>query len=341
MHESMREVSIIIAAYRAERYIETSIRSALSQTRSDIEVIVVNDGSDDDTETIVRSISDPRLRLISQTNHGQSAALNRGAAAARGRYLKFLDADDHLNARHIEAQLHVLKGSKDNLASCSWGYFVDDPSALHIRREHTNRNYEEPLEWIVDSLSLDEGMMGGWMWLIPREVWDRSGGWNERLSMNNDFDFSIRLLLSSRGVRFADNAVYAYREGVSQALSGQRSRSAMDSAFLTTKLGCAALLEREDSLRIRKLCANRWQRWLYVFYPEFMDLAESAEAYIDELGGTDFAIEGGRLLRLLSPLIGWKAVRQIQVFAYRAGWGSVLRWKSRRRLDALAKNVRP
>jgi glycosyltransferase involved in cell wall biosynthesis len=334
----MTEVSIIIAAYRAERYIESSIRSALSQTVSDIEVIAVDDGSDDGTGTILRGITDSRLRVISQDNQGQSAALNRGAAAANGRYLKFLDADDQLNARHIAAQLRALQDSTDHLASCRWGYFVDDATALHIKPEHTNRDYDDPLAWVVDSLSLDEGMMGGWMWLIPRGVWERSGGWNERLSLNNDFDFSIRLLLSSRGVRFASDAVYSYREGVSQALSGRRTRAAMESAFLTTKLGCAALLRREDSARIRRLCANRWQRWLYVFYPDFMDLAADAEAHVNELGGSDFRIEGGRLLKLISPVIGWRAARQIQVRAYRAGWSSVLQWKTRRRLAALTKN---
>jgi glycosyltransferase involved in cell wall biosynthesis len=335
----MTKVSIVIAAFRAERYIEASIRSALAQTMSDLEVVVVNDGSDDNTEALVRSIRDPRLRLINQANLGQSAALNRGAAESRGEYLKFLDADDALNPVHVEAQLNALGGSTTELASCRWGYFVTDSTRLHARAEKTNCDYNDPIEWIIDSLSLDEGMMGGWMWLIPREIWDRSGGWDERLSLNNDFDFSIRLLLSSSGVRYAHDAVYAYREGVTHALSSRRTRAAMESAFLTTELGCDALLNHEDSGRIRTVCANRWQRWLYAFYPEFMDLADHADAKVRDLGGSNFPIEGGRLLHLLSPFIGWKAIRQIQVHAYSAGWASVLKWKSQRRLASLSKKA--
>jgi hypothetical protein len=148
-------------------------------------------------------------------------------------------------------------------------------------------------------------------------------------------------LLASDGVRYAQGAVYHYREGVSHALSGRRTKSAMESAFLTTELGCSALLKRENSPRIKRICADRWQRWMYAFYPEFPDLAHRAESRVSELGGSDFKIEGGRILRLLSPLIGWKASRQIQVHAYQAGWRSVLKWKSKKRLDALAKNTDP
>jgi glycosyltransferase involved in cell wall biosynthesis len=336
--ELMPIVSVVIAAFRAEQFIESSIRSALSQTIDDLEVVVVNDGSDDGTEGVVRSIGDARVRLINQDNRGQSAALNRGAAESRGKYLKFLDADDQLNPLHLQSQLQVLENSTTDVASCRWGYFVSDANLLHIRDEITNRNYSDPLEWIVDSLSRDEGMMGGWMWLIPRYVWNRCGGWNEILSLNNDFDFSIRLLLASSGVRYAPDAVYAYREGVTEALSGRRTRAAMESAFLTTELGCTRLLERENSSRIASLCANRYQRWLYVFYPEFPDLAMRAEVKVRELGGSNVSIEGGRILRFLSPLIGWKAVRQIQIQAYRSGWAPILRWKSNRRLASLSKD---
>jgi glycosyltransferase involved in cell wall biosynthesis len=329
-------VSIVIAAYQAERYIASSIQSALHQTLQDIEIIVVDDGSTDKTASIAQSIGDPRLRVVRQDNQGQSAASNRGAAEASGEYIKFLDADDQLNAVHIQAQLQALAGKTNVVASCRWAYFVDDPSLLRVREEHTNRDYERSIDWIVDSLSLDEGMMGGWMWLIPREVWNASGGWNEQLSLNNDFDFSIRLLLASQGVRYAPDAIYAYREGVGNALSATRGLKAMQSAFLTTEFGCNALLARENSARTRGVCANRWQRWAHVFYPDFPELTSKAEQRVADLGGSTFQIEGGRILRALVPVIGWKAARRLQRRAYKLGWAPILRWKSRRRLASLS-----
>jgi glycosyltransferase involved in cell wall biosynthesis len=332
-------VSIVMAAYNAARHIEASITSALAQTWSDLELLVVDDGSTDGTSDIVSSIADNRIRLVKQRNSGQSAALNRGVAESHGRLIKFLDADDVLNSRHIESQMAALGAGEDSIASCRWGYFVEDPQLVIPRDERTNRDYVEPIEWLIDSLSLDEGMMGGWKWLIPRRVFDRAGGWNESLSLNNDFDFSVRTVLASRSVRFAGDALYAYRKGASGALSASRSAQAMQSAFDTTAAGCGSLLAREDSPRVRRACADRWQWWLFHFYPDFPDLAARAESEVERLGGSGKRLEGGRLLEMLMPLLGWKGVRRLQASVYRAGWGGVLRWKEQKRLRQLSREL--
>lgn len=306
--------------------------SVLSQSLREIEVILVDDGSCDATSQIAESLDDSRLKVIRQLNAGQSAAVNRGVRESRGSFIKVVDADDWLGPNHLALQLDSLKETNEVLSSCAWTYFIKDPKGTQARIELANRDYEDPLEWLVDSLTVDEGMMGGWKWLIPRTVWERSGGYDERLSLNNDFDFSIRLLLASQGVRFAEGAIYAYRKGVSGALSGTGGRRAMESAFRTTEAGCAALLAREDSLRIRRICADRWQFWLFKFYPEFPDLANGAEQQIRSLGGSSLQMGGGRLMRLLEPWVGWKGVRQAQSIVYRFGWNRILAMKSRRRL---------
>lgn len=329
------KVSIIIPAYQAARCILTSVTSALNQTHRDTEVIVVDDGSEDGTSAALAGVQDPRLVVIRQQNRGQSAALNRGVAESTGDYIKFLDADDWINPEHVAAQAARLKEAPNHIASCRWGYFVHSHSATSVRHEFTNHDYDDPIDWLIDSLNRDEGMMGGWMWLIPRVVWDAAGGWDESLSLNNDFDFSIRTLLASRGVRFSPEAIYSYREQSSQTLSRQRSRAAMESAFKTTELGCKSILARENSTRTRRACADRWQRWEYDFYPTHSDLAARAADHVRALGGSAFRMQGGSLLRLLRPLIGWRAVRRLQMAAYRLGWQRVLRWKVDRRLRTL------
>jgi glycosyltransferase involved in cell wall biosynthesis len=332
-------VSVILAAFNAERTIARAIESALMQTKPPFEILVVDDGSTDATADAVHSLKDPSIRLIQQSNAGQSAALNRGARESEGDYIKFLDADDLLNEQHLSAQLDALRGTRNVIASCRWGYFVGEAIEPLVRNEHSYRDYDDPMEWIVDSLTLDEGMMGGWMWLIPRELLQRAGGWDERLSLNNDFDFSIRLLLASSGVRFADGAVYAYRKGVAQALSSTRHDTAMRSAFETTQAGCAALLAREDSPRIRRICADRWQWWQHHFYPEYPNLAAKSEEIIGQLGGSNVVLQGGLVMSLLLPLLGWKRTRRVQAFVHRNGWQRVLRWKHRRQLDEMNKQV--
>lgn len=333
----MELISIVIPAYNAEEWIAGAVQSALAQTWRELEVVVVDDGSRDGTAAVVAGISDPRLRLVRQENRGQCAALNRGFAEARGGFIKLLDADDWLNPEHLELMWRALAGSSDAVAACEWGYFVDGPLGAAVREEHANRDYADPLEWLVDSLTLDEGMMGGWKWLIPRAVWERCGGWDERLSLNNDFDFSVRLLLAASEVRFARGALYGYRKGVAGALSGTADAAAMLAVSLTTESGCRALLAREDSLRIRQICANRWQEWLFRFYPDHPELAAAAQQRIVELGGSSLRMGGGRLQAMLEPLIGWRGVRRIQSLVYRCGWEVVLRRKAARRLQRLAE----
>lgn len=328
-------VSIIVPAYNAEAWIGEALRSVIAQTHGDWQCIVVDDGSKDGTAAAVEALPDDRIALISQANAGQSAAANRGLEEARGDYIKFLDADDSLNAEHLAAQLQALDGRQDAVADCAWGYFVADPETVTPRKESTNRDFDAPLEWLVASLTQNEGMMGGWKWLLPREVIERAGGWNPQLSLNNDFDFSIRQLLAARAVRWAPRAVYRYRKTLTPTLSGSKGRRAMESALLTTQLGCAALRRQEDSLRIRRICADRHQGWLYQFFPDFPDLAHAAEAAVAELGGSQRPLEGGRLLQRLLPILGWKNIRRLQTIAYRSGWAAVLKRKEKQRVECI------
>jgi glycosyltransferase involved in cell wall biosynthesis len=118
-------VSVVIPAYNAGRYVDASVGSALGQSFTDLEVIVVDDGSTDDTAERLKRWSDPRLRVIGQANRGLAAALNHAICAARGSYLAFLDADDvwlpAKLARHVE--FHEKHPEID--ATFSWVRVID------------------------------------------------------------------------------------------------------------------------------------------------------------------------------------------------------------------------
>src|SRR5215203_2614836 len=102
-------VSAVVPAYNASRTVVEAVNSVLTQTVRDLEVIVVDDGSRDDTADVVRSIDDPRVSLITKQNEGASSARNAGIRAARGRYVAFLDADDLWLRSKLERQLDVLE----------------------------------------------------------------------------------------------------------------------------------------------------------------------------------------------------------------------------------------
>jgi glycosyltransferase involved in cell wall biosynthesis len=103
-------VSVLMPAFNAARTIAPAIRSVLAQTRADFELIVVDDGSSDETRRVVEPfLADPRLVLVSQENRGLAGARNAGLAQSRGRFVSPLDADDLWLPRYLETALAVLE----------------------------------------------------------------------------------------------------------------------------------------------------------------------------------------------------------------------------------------
>src|SRR4028119_1868603 len=104
------KVSVVIPCYNQARFLGEAVGSVLSQTHADFEVIVVDDGSTDDTRRVASSYAagDSRVRLISQENRGLAGARNRGLAESRGEYVVFLDSDDRLLAGALEVGVREL-----------------------------------------------------------------------------------------------------------------------------------------------------------------------------------------------------------------------------------------
>jgi len=111
--KSYPKISIIIPAFNAEKYIAETIQSVLNQTFENWELIIINDGSKDSTEDIIKSFSDVRIILISQENQGVSAARNRGLDIAKGSNITFLDADDILPPKSLEVRVNYLNINSD------------------------------------------------------------------------------------------------------------------------------------------------------------------------------------------------------------------------------------
>ncbi|MEO6847039.1 MAG: glycosyltransferase family A protein [Chthoniobacterales bacterium] len=120
-------VSIIIPCYNAARWLAETLDSALAQTWKDTEIIVVDDGSKDDSLTIARSYESRGVHVVAQANQGASAARNAGLLVSKGDFIQFLDADDALSENKIELQILALhQAGEKTLASCAWGEFKTD-----------------------------------------------------------------------------------------------------------------------------------------------------------------------------------------------------------------------
>ena len=107
-------VSVIMPVYNATKYVEEAVASVLNQTYQNLELLVIDDGSKDNTLELIKSFDDPRLHVFTQINQGANVARNRGLSEAKGEYVKFLDADDALYPEALEAQVKQMASLADN-----------------------------------------------------------------------------------------------------------------------------------------------------------------------------------------------------------------------------------
>ena len=163
-------------------------------------------------------------------------------------------------------------------------------------------------------------MMQCAIWLMPRQVLSKAGLWKEELSLINDFEFFTRVLCHAIEVRFTAGAPVYYRSGMSASLSGQRDRTAVESACNAMLLGTSHLLAVRDDARARRACANLLQDFIYTYYPDHKDLLTKAARRVKKLGGSDLSPTGTRPFEQLRDIFGWKVAKRIQCAAYRFGY---------------------
>lgn len=321
-------------AYNCETFVAEALESALAQSYPHIEIIVVNDGSTDTTAEQLDAFTSKGVKVITQSNLGQCAAANRAFQESSGTYIKFLDADDLIAPETIQAQLDALSDSTSHVASCRWGRFYgSNPEATAFNPE-PNWKDMPPIDWLCTAFREGASMLQSGIWLVPRAVLERSGLWNEELSLINDFDFFFRVLLASEGVRFADSGKLFYRSGVAGSLSSTFSATAARSAFSSLTLGTSALIEAEDSARTRQLCADVFQRWAYSFYPDHPEFSKLAEQNAESFGGSAEPFPAGRSISTVAKLFGWRAAARMRALFYGLGWDRVAQFKASRRYGA-------
>jgi hypothetical protein len=309
------QVSVIMPCYNAGKYVAEAVQSVLDQTEADLELIAVDDHSTDNTLEVLQSLAaDPRVRVVPlPENVGQAAAANRGWQLARGRFIKFFDADDIMAPRMVEQQQQRLEGRDDCVASAEWGRFHGDEVGTYRANPQSVWRDMDAREWLVESWMGARPMMQCGLWLIPRGLLEKTGGWDERLSLINDFEFFARVLCAAREVLFTPDCPMHYRSGVAGSLSGAKGKKAVESAYLSTTLGVEQLLAKRRDDRARQACANMLQDFLFTYYPACPELLDKIEAKLAELPAPTVRPAGGRGFRLAAALLGWRTARRLQM----------------------------
>jgi len=306
-------VSIIIPVYNKAAVVRETLNSALAQTYPNTEIVLVDDGSTDGSldilETYARDFPE-KIRLFPQKNAGVSNATNKGIQLAKGDFIQFLDADDLLSPEKIENQVKVL-GGKGNLAmcSCEWVTFLEKPESHQRWGLRIYQDYADPIQMVMD-LYHDGEMMQPGVYLCPKELIQKAGLWDERLTINQDGEFFLRVLLQAKEILFEPSGKVFYRKpgvtNVSQQKSYQASKSLLESYSRYER----ELLKTEDSERVREALAKNYLRFIYVTYPKYPDLIRDAEREIEKFAFTKPVRIGGPKFQQISKWIGFKnAVR--------------------------------
>jgi glycosyltransferase involved in cell wall biosynthesis len=320
-------VSILIPAYNTQEWIADTLRSAIAQTWERKEIIVVDDGSTDQTQTIARRFESDGVRVVTQKNHGAAATRNKAYSLSQGDYIQWLDADDLLAPDKVSRQIAALKQgvSKRTLLSSGWGHFM----YRYHRAEFTLTPLWcdlSPTEWLLRKMGQNLHMQTA-TWLVSRELTETAGPWNTALLVDDDGEYFCRVLLASDGVRFVPEAKVYYRVSGSSSVSYMgRSDRKIVAQWKSMQLHIGYLRSLEDSDRVRAACVKYLQNWLAGFYPERLDIVKRAQEMARDLGGQLELPRFSWKYSWIEALFGRRLARRAQVSLGRVKLSLVRSW---------------
>ncbi len=198
--------SVVIPAYNASAYITDCLNSVLAQCETDFEVIVVNDGSTDNTAQIVATFTDPRIHLLYRPNGGLAAARNTGIRAAKGKFVAFLDADDRWCREKLAAHGQALEADPTASVSYDWSAFID------VKGERTGLSMAQIQKSITyEALLLKNYLGNGSTSVVRRSVLEANNGFDETLERLVDQELWVRLAFKGHHFRLVPRQLTEYR----------------------------------------------------------------------------------------------------------------------------------
>jgi len=320
-------VSILIPAFNAQDWIADTIRSALAQTWPRKEIIVVDDGSKDQTLSVARQFVSRGVSVVSQPNQGAAVARNHALALSKGDYIQWLDADDILASDKIATQMEALNRcpGKRTLVSSAWGRFYHhldsarfDPTPLWCDLS--------PKEWLLRKMEQNI-FMQTMSWLVSRELTEVAGPWDARLLIDDDGEYFCRLLLASDRVVFVPEARSYWRMSGSGSLShiGQSGKK-LEAQFLSMELHVKYLRSLEESDRVHAACLHYLQTWLLCFHPERPDIVKQMEQLASTLGGELSPPQLSWKYAWIQKIFGWTAAKRTQLCYNQCKSGVLRSW---------------
>lgn len=226
------KISVIIPAFDREHIIGETLDSILEQSYDNWECLVVDDGSTDNTEKIVRSYceEDGRIRFFKRPTRrakGATTCRNIGIEESSGEYFQFLDSDDLIAGNKFEVQIKELKSaSKNAISTCKWGSArVNSKEAAIYHGLPTYFSTRRPLD-LIEVYGKRFTYLPPHVFLVPKTVLLESGKWKEELNhnVNDDGEFFSRIILASSEIIYCEETYVLYRTGAGGRITGGKKQ---------------------------------------------------------------------------------------------------------------------
>jgi glycosyltransferase involved in cell wall biosynthesis len=210
------KVSVVMTCYNYGRYLSGAIDSVLKQTYPVFEIILVDDGSTDETEEVVGAyLDDPRLKYVYQNNAGQANAKNTGIKNSSGEFIAFIDADDCWCPEKLEKQMACFKNTEVGVVYCLAKYLNEEGQEIFY--EMTGPYLQPKRGWVTDWLLFDNFVQFSSS-VVRKECLDKFGTFDEALKMGIDWDLWLRIS-TAYTFDFVKEQLFYYRMGHSGQMS--------------------------------------------------------------------------------------------------------------------------
>lgn len=319
-------VSIIIPVYNTEKYIQRTVNSCLNQTYEHFEIIIVNDGSTDNSEELVQRIEDKRIRYFKIANSGPCVARNFGIEQAKGDLFQFLDADDILDEGKLQAQMEsYVKYGDDYVYSGTMGNILAGVKDLEEGFEIYYKNLRVEDYFRTMFSNFGKYYTTG-IWLTPRKLVEKTKGWDKDVLLNNDGEYFTRIILNSNGVIFCSDSIFYYRRDVPFSVSkGLKSRRIYESWLYSYKCYVENFHLYLEAKSARELSRQALSVYYCNSYPKYPELLRECKDLFEELGYRTPVAHGGDLFRFTAALLGVEKALKVREMK-KNGFNTLLDW---------------
>lgn len=310
-------VSVIIPVYNCGESIHRTMKSVLAQTHQPIEVILVDDGSTDNSYQLAKAYASNLVKILQQKNAGAAVARNTGLAIATGDYIQFLDAGDVLSDEKIAAQVSALQHQPGKVTVCNYKQFTTEEELKDGRYPDQSAfiySSDDPQDFLID-LWGGKGNMNFIQtncWLVPKQIIEKAGGWRVYRCPDDDGEFFARVLLASEGIVYVPGVYnfYHIEPGGRNQLSRSTNKKYLQNTLLTIDLKHQYLLHSGHHPYIKKAIASQYLRFAVDMFPAQRILSAIAYKRYRALNErVKLPVLGGRVIEFIKQLFGWRMAR--------------------------------